>query len=965
MSTLLYISLGSSLILVAVYSLLHREYKKSYLWFWTWAWGWYSLRFLFALVSEFHPGVGWLIPGMHFAALISGIFLLKGAYTLLKRKISNLYLFWSGVIGFVWLAAAGLLDFSHVLMSAPVFLFLGFAFIQAGYALIHGNSFPRTSRLITGWTLILWGIHKLDYPFLHTIDWASEWGHLLGNFAAVVVAIGTMVMFFQKLISELHQSKSRFRRIAETARDVIFEYQLLPEPRYLYISPSVKEVTGYRPEEYYRDHLLGVRTADPDDRERILEMVRQNQVPAEPVEMRWERKDGQWIWAELQSVPVYDGEGRLTGIYGIMRDVTQRKSAEEELTRQKERVSTLMNNLPGVAYVFRADEDRTIEFVSQGCDNLLGKSCDLLVKEGNTGWSGFTHPADRQRVSQYITRAIEHNEPFEVEYRIMANDREEKWVAERGIGLKDQEKNIRVVEGFITDITEKYHIQEELRESQRRYKDLFENDLTADLLTTPEGRILDCNQKFLELFQFSSKDEALDFNAKNLYENPRERTGVLQEVREKGKLTSIEFTARGLNGDPLYIIGNVVGNYDEEGDLKYLQVYLFDVTDRKELKDQFLQAQKMEAVGRLAGGVAHDFNNILTVIRGYSGMAMRRLSENNPIREDLELVKQAGDKAAELSKQLLAFSRRQQLHPVHLDANNLLKNLRGMLDRLLNEDIAFRLQCCNQQLPVYIDENQFEQVIMNLVVNAADAMPTGGVLTIETECTWSASRNDDNSSDEYQEDQVIIRVSDTGVGMSQDVMDKIFEPFFTTKGRYKGTGLGLASAYGIIKQSSGEVEVESTPGMGTVFTILLPKATEDDRQSVVTEQIREERGSGHLLLIEDDSNVREMLSSMLEEYGYTVTTASDGNVAQQIVRETGTSIDGIIADVVLPKQSGPELMMALRKQGYRIPVLYISGHGDEQLAERGVFKGEEDVAVLRKPFVLTEILQPVREMMGK
>ncbi len=388
---------------------------------------------------------------------------------------------------------------------------------------------------------------------------------------------------------------------------------------------------------------------------------------------------------------------------------------------------------------------------------------------------------------------------------------------------------------------------------------------------------------------------------------------------------------------------------------------LMDITGRRQLEDQLRQAQKMEAVGMLAGGVAHDFNNLLTIITGYSQLILNNLSQHDSNRHSAEQILKAGERAAALTKQLLAFSRRQVLQPKVLDVNKLVSSLGAMLQRLIGEDIDLRLVLRPELGRVSADPGQLEQVLMNLVVNARDAMPKGGTLTIET----ANVHLDENYTGRHLAMSpgayILLAVSDTGSGMDEATRTRLFEPFFTTKGVGKGTGLGLSTVFGIIKQSGGSVEVYTEPERGTSVKVYLPRM--DQPVSIESEHTRKAlaRGSETILLVEDEEMVRNLVRETLEREGYQVLDAPGPVEARRIAERHRGPIQLLITDVVMPKVSGRELAEGLLKRRSHLKVLYMSGYTDSAIINNGIL--QKEVAFLQKPFTPGALSEKVREVL--
>jgi nitrogen-specific signal transduction histidine kinase/ActR/RegA family two-component response regulator len=382
------------------------------------------------------------------------------------------------------------------------------------------------------------------------------------------------------------------------------------------------------------------------------------------------------------------------------------------------------------------------------------------------------------------------------------------------------------------------------------------------------------------------------------------------------------------------------------------------------LQEQLRQSQKVEAIGRLAGGIAHDFNNLLTVIKGYSELSRLRFKEGDPLRENMDEIQNATERAASLIRQLLAFSRRQVMEMKVLDLNTLLRDLDKMLRRVIGEDIALVTLLAEDLGRTRADVGQIEQVIMNLAVNAKDAMPSGGKLTIETanvELDKSYARS---HVDVKQGHYVMFSVSDTGVGMTTEVRERIFEPFFTTKEKGKGTGLGLSTTYGIVKQSGGHIWVYSEQGKGTTFKIYLPRVNEpleDITKDVLKEKLP--RGNETILVVEDEEEVRKLTAKILERQGYRILETSNGDDALLACERRKGPIHLMLADIVMPGMSGSELAKLLKPLYPEIKILYMSGYTDNAVVRHGVLK--KGVNYIQKPFTTEGLARKVREVLDK
>ena len=446
----------------------------------------------------------------------------------------------------------------------------------------------------------------------------------------------------------------------------------------------------------------------------------------------------------------------------------------------------------------------------------------------------------------------------------------------------------------------------------------------------------------------------------------------LKVWRENLLWTSVSYAASGLSALIVYILVGTFSYYTflvPVGLMVFVYLFYrayFQKVERANqradfIEEQLRQSQKMEALGRLAGGVAHDFNNLLTVILIYSELLLQRLDPNDPLRNQIEEISKAGNRASSLTRQLLAFSRKQVLQPKVIHLNSVIEEMRDMLRRLIGEDVDLVTALDPDLDKVKADPGQIEQVIMNLAINSRDAMPRGGRLAIETA---NVVLDETNSPRTHQGHYVMIKVSDTGCGMDRKTLSRVFEPFFTTKGEGKGTGLGLSTVYGIIDQSSGYIQVESEPGKGTTFRLYLPQVEEE----VVAPETRSHSGSlrlssGTILLVENEEIVRALIKGILKGSGYTVIEAADGEEALKLSWQHKGRIHLLLTDVVMPHMSGRELARKLGALRTDMKVLYMSGHTEDVIVRHGVLAGE--VNFLQKPFQSEALMRKVRELMGE
>jgi PAS domain S-box-containing protein len=529
--------------------------------------------------------------------------------------------------------------------------------------------------------------------------------------------------------------------------------------------------------------------------------------------------------------------------------------------------------------------------------------------------------------------------------------------------IRYTDKDLEVL-GFVAQqvarVIEYKQREQALQISEERYRTLFERNMAGVFRSTLEGKMLECNDAFAHMFGYE-REELLALPAHVLYPGgQQERAARMATFLRRGAASNYEITYRRKDGRLVHAIQNVAIVKDEHGN-DVTEGTVVDVTERLNLEEQLRQSQKMEAIGRLAGGVAHDFNNLLTVIKGYTELLLDSYGEADPRRGELEEVRKAADRAGALTRQLLAFSRQQVLAPRTLNLNQVVQSMDGLLRRLLGESIELSTLLGPEVGQVRADPGQLEQVLMNLAINARDAMPRGGKLTIGTANTeideMYAREHPTITPGSY----VLLAVSDTGQGMDAETQAHIFEPFFTTKEQGKGTGLGLSTVYGIVKQSGGDIWVYSELGVGSTFKVYLPQVDAPAEAVSTHPGGRRTVGSETILVVEDEDGVRALVRKFLERSGYKVLEASNGDQALGIVQEHGHGIDLLLTDVVLPRMSGSELARRLADIAPRTRVLYMSGYTDDAIVHHGVLSA--GAAFVQKPFTADVLGRKIREIL--
>jgi PAS domain S-box-containing protein len=519
---------------------------------------------------------------------------------------------------------------------------------------------------------------------------------------------------------------------------------------------------------------------------------------------------------------------------------------------------------------------------------------------------------------------------------------------------------------IIRNITDRKRAEEALKISEEKYRTLVENISIGVYRETGDrfGSFIQANPTMIKMFGYDSTEEFMGVHVSDLYMNPEERILFITETGKDGFIKDKELYMRKKDGTPIWASCTATIQYDKNGGIKWIDGVIEDITERKKIEGQLRQAQKMDAIGALAGGVAHDFNNILTAIMGYGSLLKEKVKENNHLKDYVDQIFIAAEKAAFLTQSLLAFGRKQVINLRPININKIVREMETLLFRVIGEDIELKTILSPVDPVVMADTGQIEQVLMNLAANARDAMPDGGSLIIETEI---ASLNNEfihrhgfGSHGTY----ALISVEDTGIGMDEKTQKRIFEPFFTTKEIGKGTGLGLAMVYGIVKQHDGFISVYSEAGKGTTFKIYLPLVKSEAEETESAAYYAPPTGGTETILIaEDNTEVRRFMKYVLERYGYTVIEAEDGEDAMHKFLINQDAVHLLVFDVVMPRKSGKEVYEEIRKIRPDIKILFTSGYTADIIHRKGIL--EKGLEFISKPALPDTLLRKVRETLDK
>lgn len=656
------------------------------------------------------------------------------------------------------------------------------------------------------------------------------------------------------------------------------------------------------------------------------------------------------MWGLLGIVLLFD-------IYTVYQQLQLHRTRRRLLERE-ELFQLITENVADMIAVVDLEGQRL--YNSPSYHKVLGYTAEELKSS-----SSFEqiHPEDRSSVRNAALEARRTGVGRPLEYRMRHRDGTWRVLESRASVIRSPSGDPERLVIVNRDVTQRREAEESLRVSESGFRSMIEDAPYGIYRADTDGRLLRANPALQKILGYQRLDELLDASLPNdIFRNPSDFSRLNELLQSANEFKDVEVELKRRDGAPLTVRCTGRRVKEEHLGLPCFDVFSEDVTERRVLERQLRMAGKMEAVGRLSGGIAHDFNNLLGVIIGYGQVLKRRLAPASDLLECAEEIEKAGQRAASLTRQLLAFSRQQILTPAILRLNELVLDMAKMLPRLLGEDIAVSTSLSADLGTVKADQSQIEQVIMNLAVNARDAMPDGGTLRIETANVELdqvyAWQHPGAKPGRY----VLLAVIDSGTGIDPDTLTHIFEPFFTTKEVGKGTGLGLATVYGVVKQSGGYIWVDSQLGRGTSFQIFLPRVEEPTAESTAMAPGDEALGGSEtVLLVEDSEPLRKLTKSFLESHGFRVLAAQDGEDALGVETQNAGRIDLLLTDVVMPGMNGRALAQRLSPRQPGMRVLYISGYTDSFVAQHGVL--EEGMFLLHKPFTEEVLIRKVREVL--
>jgi len=811
------------------------------------------------------------------------------------------------------------------------------------------------------------GILDVEYRIRRpdgVIRWLYERGHVeFDQTGTAVRRLGMVMDITEQKNAEtaLRQSEERFRQLFRDAATGIAVTTL--DGRFLEANTAYCQMVGYSPAELQQLDFTTLTHRDDRPQNQVLtQALLKGQRDSFIIEKRYLAKSGAIIWCRLSVSLQRDAVGQPVSMIGVAEDITQQRQAEVALQRSQALLRVACD-ISGTGAWWVDLPEQTLTWSD--------KMYDILEwpQEQTPEVAAVIQcyvPGDREQLVAAFKACIHTGTSYDLSLRVTTAQGNLRWTRSIGEAVRDASGQIVRVQGAFQDISAQKTAEQELRSSEERFRLLSKATNDAiwdwDITTNTNWR----GEGFTTFFGYQPDDMMLTHEWWQARIHPDDRPQVLASLRQ-----ALAHGASSWSGEYRFCCQD--GSYANVFDRGYIMRHadgqpvrmiggMMNITQQKNLEAQLQQSQKMEAVGQLAGGIAHDFNNLLTIILGCGEMLLTMVPKGDPLRAIANDIYTAGDRASDLTRQLLAFSRKQILSPQILDLNQVVSNLEKLLRRLISEDIQLRTQLATSLPQIEVDPGQLEQVILNLTLNARDAMPQGGELMIETAAMTIGPDESLGKLDCAPGHYVMLAISDSGHGMTTEIKDRIFEPFFTTKDPGQGTGLGLATVFGIVKQSNGLIDVYSEPGLGTCFKLLFP-AVSVMATATAAETAPVQPGHETILLVEDEVGVRQIAKRALEQLGYQVLEAANGKAALDVMQAYAQPIHLVITDVVMPEMSGRQLVEQLDRQGESVQVLYMSGYTDDAIVRHGV--SEEVNAFLQKPFTPSGLARKVREVLDK
>ena len=790
----------------------------------------------------------------------------------------------------------------------------------------------------------------------------------IANQIAGAVANAQLFGDRQRTEEALRESETKYRRLYESMMDAFCHVDMAG--RILEANRAYQAMVGYSEKELRRLTYIDLT---PEKWHALEGRIVQEQIlvqgHSEVYEKEYRRKDGTIFPVELRTFLIRDEGGIPVGMWAVVRDITERKRTEEALRESEEKFRNLVETTSD--WIWETDAEGNYSYSSPRIRDLLGYEPDEVI--GRKPFD-FMPPDEAKRLEAEFARIHSRHQPFfNLENVNLRKDGNEVILETSGVPRLDSRGRFPGYRGIDRDITERKRVEEALRESEKKYRSVIENIQDVFYRSDLKGWLLMGSPSGAKMFGYDTVDEMIGLPLDSFWPDPRgPRANFLAQIKATGSVKDFEAVLKRNDGTTFDASFTTHFYYDDKGNFLGTEGIIRDITERKRaeeersnLEAQMREVQKLESLGVLAGGIAHDFNNLLMAILGNADLALLSLTPAAPAHQHLVEIVNASQRAADLCRQMLAYSGKGRFVLGRYDLSDIVQEMAHMLQVSVSKKATLRYQFATDLPPVEADATQLRQVVMNLITNASDALgDASGVIEVSSgvmECD-RAYLSESYLDDKLPEGRyVYLEVSDTGCGMDAETRSRIFDPFFTTK--FTGRGLGLAAVLGIVRGHQGAVKVHSEPGKGTTFRILFPAAewTPADRTRI-TEQSILPPGGGTILLIDDDQYVLDVGSRMLERLGYTVLMASDGQEGLEVFRERAAEIDCVLLDLTMPRLSGEEVFREIRRIRTDVPVVLSSGYNEQDVTQR--FVGQGLAGFAQKPYTLEKLREILGHVLG-
>nr|WP_319394712.1 PAS domain-containing protein [uncultured Desulfobacter sp.] len=937
-----------TILLSLTYFYLYLTDHKKYLGIWTISWAIYTTRFIFMLfLIQGYKSPIFLI-GNQITTLISGIIFLWGTYCYIDKKFPKTWVYLT-IANIGWIIASIIENFSFLFITLPTFSFLAIIYITTGILFLKTGRHEKKESALVGGAFILWGIHKADYPFLRPVLWLAPWGYLLGAMLEFVVALGMLMIYFQKTRNELKKNEEKYRLAMDATADGIWDWQIQTgKVHYSKSWQTILKEDAVKPAyEFWESRI------HPDDKPGVLSSIEKH---LEGKTLSWNKehrlrtKGGEWKWVLGRGRVVEKSpEGGPLRMVGTMTDISDLKQAEQELNR----IFELSPDLIGVGNV----RDGYYKRVNPAY-KIFGRPLDEFLSRP---YMDFIHPDDHNPTADLV-RTMQSGQPisgFVNRYRCKDGSyRTIEWHA-----TPAEADGTTYVAG--RDITDRQKAESALRESEERFVLAMEfaNDGLFDWnLETNE---IYYSPVWKRMLGYENDELPNDFSVWETLTAPEDvkRSWKMQNelINKQRDRFELEFKMKHKDGHWVDILSRANAIFDKNNKAVRLIGTHVDISERKKLENQLLQSQKLESIGNLAGGIAHEFNNILSIIIGNNELIMEDLPKWSISRENCEEIRVAGLRARDIVRHLLTFSRQDDSTKKPIDIMSVVTESLKLIRSTTPTNIEIRDKISPNCLPILGDATQINQILINLCSNAIDALPiSGGIINIELRNSEVDQHNGVSAHKLPKGKYIKLMVRDNGSGMPQKILDRIFEPYFTTKDVGKGSGIGLAVVHGIIENHGGLITCESAKGEGTTFTILLPAyegLVDEDR-----EQKNALPGKGErVLYVDDEPSIAKLGKRHLESLGYDAHSTTDPKKALEMIKAEPDRFDLVISDMAMPMMPGDQLIEEILSVNSKMPTMVCSGYSSRMSETKALEMGIK--AFVMKPLNKNELAKKVRDVL--